>query len=115
MNQKNLTQSSSVTIYIADRLEDEDGNPVDIEVKLTREKFESMIRPLVQRSMDLIDQLLEENAYPIDTIDNILLVGGSSCIPLVRQMLCEKYGKDKILSSEKLFRRKNFVLSVLFT
>lgn len=98
---KNLTQSSSVTIYIADRLEDEDGNPVDIEVKLTREKFESMIRPLVQRSMDLIDQLLEENAYPIDTIDNILLVGGSSCIPLVRQMLCEKYGKDKILSSEK--------------
>ena len=98
---KNLTQSSSVTIYIADRLEDEDGNPVDIEVKLTREKFESMIRPLVQRSMDLIDQLLEENAYPIDTIDNILLVGGSSCIPLVRQMLCDKYGKDKILSSEK--------------
>jgi len=29
------------------------------------------------------------------------LVGGSSCIPLVRKMLCDKYGKDKILSSEK--------------
>jgi len=60
-----------------------------------------MIRPLVQRSMDLIDELLEKTAYPIDTIDNILLVGGSSCIPLVRKMLCDKYGKDKILSSEK--------------
>lgn len=98
---KNLTQSSSVTIYIADRLEDEDGNPVDIEVKLTREKFESMIRPLVQRTLDLIDDLLEKTAYPIETIDNILLVGGSSCIPLVRKMLSDKYGKDKILSSEK--------------
>lgn len=98
---KALSQSESATISIFDRLEDEDGNPVDIEVTLTREKFESMIRPLVQRTLDLIDELLEKTSFPIDAIDNILLVGGSSCIPLVRQMLCDKYGTDKILSSEK--------------
>jgi len=98
---KALSQSESATISIFDQLEDEDGSPIDIEVKLTREKFESMIRPLVQRTLDLIDDLLEKTAYPIDTIDNILLVGGSSCIPLVRKMLCDKYGNDKILSSEK--------------
>ena len=98
---KALSQSESATISIFDQLEEEDGSPVDIEVKLTREKFEEMIRPLVQRTLDLIDELLEKTAYPIDTIDNILLVGGSSCIPLVRNMLCAKYGKDKILSSEK--------------
>lgn len=98
---KALSQSQSATISVFDQIEDEDGNPIDIEVTLTREKFESMIRPLVQRSLDLIDELLEKTAYPIDTIDNILLVGGSSCIPLVRKMLCDKYGKDKILSSEK--------------
>ena len=68
---------------------------------LTRQKFEEMIRPLVQRSIVLIDELLERTAYPIETIDNILLVGDSSCIPLVRTMLSERYGKDKILSSEK--------------
>ena len=98
---KALSQSESATISIFDQLEDEDGSPIDIEVKLTREKFESMIRPLVQRTLDLIDDLLEKTAYPIDTIDNILLVGGSSCIPLVRKMLSDKYGKEKILSSEK--------------
>ena len=81
---KALSQSESATISIFDQLEDEDGSHIDIEVMLTREKFESMIRPLVQRSLDLIDELLEKTAYPIDTIDNILLVGGSSCIPLVR-------------------------------
>jgi molecular chaperone DnaK (HSP70) len=70
-------------------------------VTLTRQKFEEMIRPLVQRSIVLIDELLERTAYPIETIDNILLVGDSSCIPLVRTMLSERYGKDKILSSEK--------------
>jgi len=98
---KALSQADSATISIFDQLEDEDGNPIDIEVTLTRAKFENMIRPLVQRTLDLIDELLEKTAYPIETIDNILLVGGSSCIPLVRKMLCDKYGKDKILSSEK--------------
>ncbi|MBR1786716.1 MAG: Hsp70 family protein, partial [Paludibacteraceae bacterium] len=98
---KALSQSPSATISIYDRLEDADGNPIDIEVSVTREKFEQMIRPLVQRTLDLIDELLEKTGYPIETIDNILLVGGSSCIPLVREMLCQKYGKEKILSSEK--------------
>lgn len=98
---KALSQSESATISVFDRLEDEDGNPIDIEVTLTRDKFEDMIRPLVQRTLDLIDELLEKTAFPIDVIDNILLVGGSSCIPLVRKMLCDKYGEDKILSSEK--------------
>lgn len=98
---KALSQSESATVSIFDNLEDEDGNPIDIEVTITREKFESMIRPLVQRTLDLIDELLEKTGFPIDAIDNILLVGGSSCIPLVRKMLCDKYGKDKILSSEK--------------
>lgn len=98
---KTLSSSDAVTISIYDHLETEDGDPVDIEVKVTKEKFESMIRPLIQRTIDLIDELLEKTAYPIDTIDNILLVGGSSCIPLVRKMLSEKYGADKILSSEK--------------
>lgn len=98
---KALSQSPSATISIYDRLEDADGNPIDIEVTITREKFESMIHPLIQRTLDLIDDLLEKTGYPIETIDNILLVGGSSCIPLVREMLCDKYGKEKILSSEK--------------
>ena len=60
-----------------------------------------MIRPLIQRTLDLIDDLLDKTGYPIETIDNILLVGGSSCIPLVREMLSDKYGKEKVLSSEK--------------
>ena len=98
---KTLSQSESATIQIFDILETEEGDPVDVDVTITRDKFESMIQPLVQRTIDLIDELLEKTAYPIDSIDNILLVGGSSCIPLVRKMLTDKYGKEKILSSEK--------------
>lgn len=98
---KVLSQTEKVTISAYDFLETEDGDPIDIEVTITRSQFNNLIRPLVQRTIDLIDELLEKTAYPIETIDNILLVGGSSCIPLVREMLIEKYGKNKILSSEK--------------
>ena len=74
---------------------------VDIDVSITRDEFENIIRPLIQRTIELVDELLDKTGYPIEIIDNILLVGGSSCIPLVRNMLVSKYGEDKILSSEK--------------
>lgn len=97
---KTLSQVESATIFFSDFLEDENGDPIEDYV-LTRNKFESLIRPLIQRTIDLIEELLKKTATPVDTIDNILLVGGSSCIPLVKKMLGEKYGIEKILSSEK--------------
>jgi molecular chaperone DnaK len=98
---KQLSNSKAASIEVYGELETEGGDLVDIDVSITREEFENLIRPLVQRTIVLIDKLLDEAGYPIETIDNILLVGGSSCIPLVRQMLIAKYGAEKILSSEK--------------
>ncbi len=98
---KALSVTEQTTIGLYDYLETEDGDSVDVEVTITRQQFETMIRPLIQRSIELIDKLLEEKNFPIETIDNILLVGGSSCIPLVKKMLSDKYGADKVLSSEK--------------
>ena len=98
---KQLSNSKAASIEIFGELETEDGDMVDIDVSITRDEFENLIRPLIQRTIELVDELLEKTGYPIETIDNILLVGGSSCIPLVRKMLVEKYGEEKILSSEK--------------
>lgn len=98
---KQLSNSKAASIEIFGELETEDGDMVDIEVSITREDFENLIRPLIQRTINLVDELLDKTGYPIETIDNILLVGGSSCIPLVRKMLVAKYGEEKILSSEK--------------
>lgn len=98
---KQLSSAKSANVSVLGELETEDGDLVDIDVTITREDFEKLIRPIVQRTIDLTDKLMDESGYPIEAIDNILLVGGSSCIPLVRDMLIAKYGKDKILSSEK--------------
>lgn len=97
---KALSQTSSATIMVSNFLENEDGDPVD-DVIVTRDTFESLIRPLVQRTINLIEELLVKTSLSADYLSNILLVGGSSCIPLVKRMLVEKYGEEKVLSSEK--------------
>lgn len=97
---KSLSQVENATIFFSDFLENEDGEPIE-DFVVSRTTFESLIAPLIKRTIDLIDELLEKTGIPMETIDNILLVGGSSCIPLVRKMLSDKYGNNKVLSSEK--------------
>jgi len=98
---KQLTTNKSANLDLASYLEDDEGEIIDIDIKIEREDFESLIYPLVKRTIELTDKLLEENSYPIETVDSILLVGGSSCIPLVKKMLVDKYGKDKVVASDK--------------
>lgn len=97
---KTLSQSTSATIFISNYLEDDNDDPVD-DIVVTRDTFESLIRPLIQRTIDLIEELLTKTSISADDLSNILLVGGSSCIPLVKRMLVEKYGEEIVLSSEK--------------
>lgn len=97
---KTLSQSTSATIFVSNYLENEVGDPID-DIVITRDTFESLIHPLIQRTIDLIEELLAKTSISADDLSNILLVGGSSCIPLVKRMLVEKYGEEKVLSSEK--------------
>jgi len=96
-----LSSTSTANILIDNLLEDDNGDTIDIDVTITRKEFENSIKPFVQRTIDLIEQLLNEVGYDITMIDSILLVGGSSCIPLVKNMLIDKYGVEKIKVSEK--------------
>jgi len=96
-----LSSTNTANIDISNLLEDENGDIIDIDVSISRKDLEDLVKPFVQRTLDLIDQLLKEVGYDITMIDNILLVGGSSCIPLVKKMLSEKYGTDKIRLTEK--------------
>ena len=97
---KMLSQSTSATIFLSEYLEDADNEPID-DVIVNRDTFESLIRPLIQRTIDLIEDLLNKTNISADDISNILLVGGSSCIPLVKRMIAEKYGEEKMLLSER--------------
>jgi molecular chaperone DnaK len=100
-NIKMQLSSSNTAQLIMDGFEDENGEWIDIELTFTREEFEKLAKPFIEKSIELIENLFKKTGYDISMIDNILLVGGTSCIPLAKQMLSEKYGNEKIKISEK--------------
>jgi len=96
-----LSTSQTASIIIDNILEDENGEIVDIDITITREELEKITTPFINRTIELIDCLLKDMGYDMSMIDSILLVGGTSCMPLVKKMLSEKYGSNKIRVSEK--------------
>ena len=68
--------------------------PKHLEEELDRYQFEEMIAPLVDRTIELMNKAIKESQIPISEIDKILLVGGSTRIPLVQQRIKEITGKE---------------------
>jgi molecular chaperone DnaK len=98
---KQLSSSQTAMVFIDNILEDENGDMIDIDVTVSREELEFISRPYIEKSIDLIENLLSEVRYDSTLIDSILLVGGSSCIPLVKEMLSEKFGSEKIKDTKE--------------
>lgn len=92
-----LSSNSKATIITDTRLLDELGMAIDIDVTITRDEFEAMILPLVERSVAIAQDAIKYSEYPTDMIDVVLLVGGSSQIPLVQQKVREAFGADKVV------------------
>jgi len=67
-------------------------------VEITQQQFEEAAEPLVGRTEMLIDVSLQEVGCSAQEIDQVLLVGGSTRIPLVQQRLTEKFGKPPVMA-----------------
>ena len=94
---KQLSSMSKTAIFLPGKLEDEDGNFIDVDVEITRERFERMIENEVKSTIELVHAAIKNAGLTIDQIDNVLLVGGSTMIPMVHRALIDVFGEDKIL------------------
>ncbi|WP_456392394.1 molecular chaperone DnaK [Persephonella sp.] len=70
------------------------NQPLHLEKKLTRARLEEMIKDLVDRTMEIVKRALEEAKLTPQDIDDVVLVGGSTRIPLVQQKIKEFFGKE---------------------
>ena len=61
--------------------------------KLTRRELEAMIRPLVERTLAPCRQALADAGLQPSQIDEVVLVGGSTRVPLVRQLVGDLFGR----------------------
>jgi len=74
-------------------LEERKGKPVDVRIPLTRENLNALTMDLVDRTFELCDRVLVEKGINRSEIDEIILVGGQSRMPLVQQRIQEHFGK----------------------
>jgi molecular chaperone DnaK len=67
--------------------------PLNFQRAITRAEFEELIRPLVERSLDRCKAALRDAQVPVNKIDEVVLVGGSTRVPFVRARVGEFFGK----------------------
>ena len=75
-------------------LTEADGKPIHLGLELSREQYEDMIRPFIEDTLDAIHTALESASLTSSQIDEILLVGGATRTPLIRNRLRQAFGKD---------------------
>ena len=68
--------------------------PKHLQVTLTRAEFERMIEPLVERTLEPCRRALKDAGLRASDIDEVILVGGSTRIPLVQKKVQELFGKE---------------------
>jgi molecular chaperone DnaK len=83
---KELSSRMETTINLPYITADASG-PKHLEKKLTRAKFEGMIDDYLQRTISIVDATLREAAKTADTIHQVVLVGGSTRIPKVQELV----------------------------
>ncbi len=70
--------------------------PKHLERTLTRSKFEAMISDYMEKTMRTVDAALSAAKLAAKDIDQIVLVGGSTRIPKVQELVAERFGRAKV-------------------
>jgi molecular chaperone DnaK len=90
-----LSEATQTSIDIPNFIQDESGQPHHIDnLEIAREQINEEIRGLILQTKDSVEKALSTAKLGIEDIDRIILVGGSSKIPLVKEMLHEMFGKE---------------------
>jgi molecular chaperone DnaK len=76
----------------------QDNQPQHLLLNITRAKLEELVRPLVERTMEPVKKALSDSNLDKGQINEIIMVGGMTRMPLVQQMVEEYFGKKPNLS-----------------
>ena len=91
---KDLSGMVSTQISAPFISKDEDGEPLHLDMELTRAKFEDLISDLVESTIDPVKKALKDAKITKKDIDKVILVGGSTRVPLVYETVTKELGKE---------------------
>lgn len=91
-----LSHSPSTRIELPFLTKNAKGSPVNFEMDLTRKRLNKMIAGIVGRTREPVERAMEDAALEIDDIDDIILVGGTTKIPYVREFIERTFGRNPV-------------------
>lgn len=90
-----LSTRESTTISAGDELiraEDLNGEPIYLDVPISRKQLERLVHDPVTRSIELCRKLLADNGYAHEDLSRVVLVGGPTKMPVIRQRIQDELG-----------------------
>ena len=84
--------SAEIDLGTVNDLQDDEGKSIEAIINITRSEFESVIKDLVQSTIDRMKQILTRNSLQPTDLKFILMVGGSTFTPYVRKRVEEVMG-----------------------
>ena len=88
-----LSREHQTEIYVEGEA-DRAGIPMTIKLPFSRAEFEALIQDDVQRTITYCDAALQRAGIAPADLDEVIMVGGSSRVPLVNRLLRERYGHE---------------------
>ncbi|PCJ32540.1 MAG: molecular chaperone DnaK [Gammaproteobacteria bacterium] len=88
-----LSSSAQTDINLPYVTADASG-PKHLEVRLTRAKLESLVEDLVERSLAPCKQAIKDSGLELSEIDDVILVGGQTRMPMVQEAVKKLFGKE---------------------
>ena len=90
---KDLSGMTTTEISLPFISQGEDG-PIHLNMSLTRAKFEDLISDLVESTTEPVRKALKDAGLTAKDIDKVLLVGGSTRVPCVQELVKKELGKE---------------------
>lgn len=72
----------------------------DIAYDLSREQFEALCRPLTDKAIEITKRCLDDAGWDVREVQEVLLVGGMTRVPMVRQAVADLFGEKKLRDTE---------------
>ncbi len=89
-NQLSFKPQADITSQLDEFGEDDNGEEIELDLIITQEQLKQVLAPVFQKAVDITKDLLKRNGLTGADLDKLILVGGPTYSPVLRQMLREQ-------------------------